>query len=136
MLFPLLDVFLLFVCRICFDLDLRVYFRYMPWFRVLVLLEHPYNAAEIAELVVLAEEHTAHGAAVCLLLVVDQLVALAVVVGGEGAVAAVTGEGPLSRVHSLVLVVVTTAQETLATNSARERSVTIMELQVSSQLCQ
>lgn len=136
MLFLLLDIFLLFICRIWFELDLGFDSRYASWFCAFVLPEHADDAAEIAELVVLAEEHTAHGAAVCLLLVMDHLVALAVVVGGEGALAAVAGEGPLPSVHSLVLVVVAAAQETLATNSARERPVSIMELHVSGQLCQ
>lgn len=98
------------------------------WFRSFVLMKHSDDAVEIAELVVLAEEDTTHGAAVCLLLVMDHLMALAVVVGGKGAFAAVTGKGPLPRVHSLVLIVVAAAQEPLAADSAGEWTVAVMEL--------
>lgn len=136
MLFLLLYIFLLFICRIWFKLDLGFDSHSVSWFCAFVLPEHMDDAVEIAELVVLAEEHTAHSAAVRLLLVMDHLVALAVVVGGEGAVAAVAGEGPLPCVHSLVLVVVAAAQEAFATNSARERPLSIVELHVSGQLCQ
>lgn len=136
MLFLLPDAFPLFVRRICLELDPGFDSCSISWFRVFLLLENADDAAEIAKLVVLAEEHAAHAAAVRLLLVMDHLVPLAVVVGGEGALAAVAGEGPFPRVHSLVLVVVAAAQEALATNSAWERPVPVVELHVSGQLRQ
>lgn len=136
MLFLLRDVFPLFACRIWLQLDLGFDSDSLPWFPAFLLIEHADDAAEIAELVVLAEEDAAHGAAVRLLLVMDHLVALAVVVGGEGALAAVAGERTLSRVHPLVLVVVAAAQEALAAHGTWERPVAVVELHVSGQLCQ
>lgn len=131
----LLDIFLFF-CKTRFELDLGFKSNDAARFLVLLLPEHTDDTVEVAELVVLTEEHAAHGAAIRLLLVVDQLVALAVVVGGEGALAAVAGERSLPCVHSLVLVVVAAAQETLSADKAGERPITIVELHMSGQLRQ
>lgn len=105
-------------------------------FHAVILLKHPDDAAQVVEMVLLAEEGTTHRASEHLFLLVNVLMAFEVVVCGEGAITAVALERPLTRVNTLVLVAVAAAQEALAADVAREWPVTVMELHVPGQVCQ
>ncbi len=98
--------------------------------RPALLMMDPHDAPLVAHLMILAEEKATHIAAVCLLFIVDKLVAFQVVAGGKGPFTAVTGIRPGACVNALVLRVMAAMAEALAAELTGKRAIVVVELHV------